>query len=403
MEKLKVALVSDWYFPKLGGIEVAIHELAKNLSRIGLDVTIVTNLYPGCRSLESDENGFKVVRIPASVLKRADVSLNPSSYVRLHRILKYGGFNIVHGHSIYSPLAAASIHDAKGILGIPTVVTNHSLLGSNSLNHFYLGLLNYELSRADAVTAVSRAVVEDTLRIRPSANVFWIPNCIDVKEWAREKVETLRDLDGDPVITSVQRLSRRKNPYLLVHAASRILKEATKAKIYIAGDGPERELLARMVYKKGLSDKIRLLGPLPRPMVKKLLASTDIYVSTSRYEAFGIAVLEALAMSNPVVAVRGGGIPDLVIHGYNGLLSDERGFSQHLLALIEDGGLRRKMAHNARVWAGFFDCRRIAGKYLEIYRYVLEKKCLEDKRMLAYRIFRRIVGNPVKPGERCIS
>ena len=85
-----------------------------------------------------------------------------------------------------------------------------------------------------------------------------------------------------------------------------------------AGDGPERDALARGAAEAGVSDRVRMLGHLSD--VTELMLASDLLVFPSRYEGLGIAVLEAHMAELPVVASDAGPLPEIVRDGVDGLI-----------------------------------------------------------------------------------
>jgi glycosyltransferase involved in cell wall biosynthesis len=86
----------------------------------------------------------------------------------------------------------------------------------------------------------------------------------------------------------------------------------------LAGDGPQRDRLQRMVEKLGLGDRVHLLGV--RHDVAEIVAASDVFVLPSLNEGLSQAMLEAMALGTPVVATDVGGTSDAVVHGHTGWL-----------------------------------------------------------------------------------
>jgi glycosyltransferase involved in cell wall biosynthesis len=108
-------------------------------------------------------------------------------------------------------------------------------------------------------------------------------------------------LDGrSPILLCVGRLVEGKGQRLLVTMMERLVPRWPHACLILAGEGEDRALLETMIARKGLGAHVRLLGR--RSDVPALMALSDIVVSASRYEGFGLAVLEAMAAARPVVA-----------------------------------------------------------------------------------------------------
>ncbi len=110
MEKYKIAIVSDWYYPKIGGIEYSIDALSKNLKKKGHEVHIITREYNGCNTTK--EEGI-VKRIKVKSFVKNGRFLRPSAYGKLFEMLKSESYDIVHAHGLDSPLAVASLFYSK--------------------------------------------------------------------------------------------------------------------------------------------------------------------------------------------------------------------------------------------------------------------------------------------------
>ena len=128
MEKHKIALISDWYFPKVGGIEYSMHALAKTLSMHGHEVSVITRSYPGVPEY-SIRDGVSVIRIKGKPLPGQHRFLMPNAYKELYDLLKNGNYEIVNCHGLDSPIGMGALIASRK-LGIPVVVTNHSLVGN---------------------------------------------------------------------------------------------------------------------------------------------------------------------------------------------------------------------------------------------------------------------------------
>lgn len=397
METLRIALASDWYKPRKGGVETAIYNMARTLLRHGHEPIIVTHQnreLPDPPPLEYDE-GVPVVRFRVPV-KGDDYTTSRRAAILLHDFLKHNGIDIVHGHSMVSPFAMMAIHVAKGMLGIPTVATHHSLIAGD-VNWIHRLMIRYAASRVDVLTAVSTVSKRDlesiiNRRVEPTYN------CIILEEWLDADG---RELDGDPTLLFVSRLTERKNPILALEAFKQVLGESRKARMYIAGWGPLAERVRRYISLKGLEGKAILVGPLERVEVKRYMASSDLFLMPGRKEAFSLVSLEAQAYGLPVIGFGGTGLEDIIIDGKNGYLAGSReDFIEKTVRVSLDEDLRLQLSNGARVNARRFDCNNQYPAYMDVYRRALGS-CREEKRFLLYSLFRLVKLDPVEPGEWC--
>jgi len=131
-------------------------------------------------------------------------------------------------------------------------------------------------------------------------------------EAARRRVRgTLGLGDGDQVLLAVGRLEEAKGQRLLVDLAARLVPEYPRLRLLLVGEGEDRARLEAQARSAGITAHVRLLGQ--RDDVAALLRASDLFLSASRSEGFGLSVLEAMAAATPVVAFGG---PDLAYAGF---------------------------------------------------------------------------------------
>lgn len=359
---LRVALVCDWFLPRMGGIELHLRDLALALRKGGMDASVVTTI-PG----PDEVAGVPVHRIGGTLLPRVGVSLSPMIVGRIADVLRAERIDLVHAHaSVVSPVAyAGAIAGARE--GLPAVITFHSMLYNSSL---LLGASDSLLawSRQITLTAVSSVVAAQAVRWMPGASIGVLPNAINVDFW---KSRPTTGRIGDVHFVTAMRLSRKKRPLLLVRAfaaAVRFVAGAPSMRLTIAGDGPDREVITRLAAELGIADRVTLAGQLDRPALRDLYASADVFVLPSDRESFGIAALEARVAGLPVIAMLAGGARDFIVTGVNGLLArDEAELAQFISRLALDRPLRRYMAHRNRTEPTTYDWSAVALAHRAIY------------------------------------
>jgi glycosyltransferase involved in cell wall biosynthesis len=178
---------------------------------------------------------------------------------------------------------------------------------------------------ADRIYAVSRAVKTDfstNMRI-PSSKIDVMYNAIDLEKFAPgdNKRDLHRELGVDlktNLILAVAHARPEKGLEHLIEAVPSVLKWHPDTMFVFCGGGPLEPDLRALGERLGVSDNIRFLGV--RDDINQIMEDSYVVVLPSLAEAFGIVVLEAMAMRKPVVASRVGGIPEIVEHGSTGLL-----------------------------------------------------------------------------------
>jgi glycosyltransferase involved in cell wall biosynthesis len=371
MEKRKVALISDWYFPKVGGIEYSMHTLAKTLAIHGHEVSIITRSYPGIPE-NCVKDGVSIIRIKSRPLPGQSRFLMPKAYKQLYYLLKKGNYEIVNCHGLDSPIGISALV-ASHRLKIPVVITNHSLVGQPIYGPLLYLLGKIFLKSADAVIAVSSAVEKDT-RLMTSKPIYRIFNGIDSEDIA-SRVPFPFDPEGKIIIITVARMTKKKGVQNIVHIAPYLLEKYENLMFIMVGDGPLKQKLEKMVEEKGLSGNFYFTGKIPRDRVMGYLEHADIFALPSIDEAFGIAILEAITKNVPVVAMNHGGVSDIIKNGVSGYLADDlTEFSSDLQKLIENPALRTKLAQNAIKELPNYDWEKIYEQTSQVYTKVIYEK-----------------------------
>jgi glycosyltransferase involved in cell wall biosynthesis len=137
-----------------------------------------------------------------------------------------------------------------------------------------------------------------------------------------ESVESSPNSDRAHTLTllAVGRLHAVKDHAFLIRACARLRDHGVNFECRIAGEGPERERLERLIKKSRLQDRIKLLGHVAREQMDSLYRSANVVVLTSRSEGIPLVLMEAMSRGRIVLAPAITGIPELVIAGKTGFL-----------------------------------------------------------------------------------
>jgi glycosyltransferase involved in cell wall biosynthesis len=231
---------------------------------------------------------------------------------------------------------------------------------------------------------VSRAVVE-ILDQHPAARLLrkravYIPNAIEpevvLAQRSGRDMRALLGVPGDaPLFGVVGRLSDQKGLPYLIDAMPRIRAALPGARLLIVGNGEQGEELRALVGERGLNDCITFLGP--RTDAIDLIASLDVFISSSLWEGLPTVILEAMLLGTPVVATAIAGSRDLVIDGRTGLLAPPRDSAALARAAIQQYRERERalaMAAAARRHIEQFTIREVARAYGELYAELCGRK-----------------------------
>lgn len=337
---MRIAHVTDFFLPRLGGIEMQVHDLAVRQQAAGHDVEIVTTTPGG----PADDGELRVHRLSDRLWLPAEV--RPGILRAGRELLLDGRYDVLHVHAgPASPLAFAAAALAQRV---PVVVTVHSLL--SHLEHAFRALdVAAGWTRWPAVwTAVSDVAAAPLRRLVWPMPVHVLPNGIDVDRW---RVDPHPADPGGALVVAVMRLAARKRPMQLLRMLRRArmsLPDITGLRVVIAGDGPRRPAMERYLRRHGMTGWVSLPGRLSRPQIRSLFAQGDLFVAPAILESFGIAALEARCAGLPVVARAEGGIGQLITDGREGVLVDsDAAMADAIAALATDPQLRGRIAaHN---------------------------------------------------------
>ncbi len=353
---MKVALLSDCYLPRVGGIESQVSDLARQLLDAGHEVEVFTAT-PG---EQGERRGVveTVDEVPVhrmSIALPADLPVNPFAPPEVRRRLRAGDFDVAHVHmGVVSPFAYDMARLTTG-LGLPTAITWHCVLDRAAPIVRGSGMVRRWVRDGAVLSAVS-SFAADGVRAATGGKVpvAVLPNGIDATAWAPVAAGAAAD-DGEPRplrLVTASRLASRKRPGALVDVMSAVreqLPTGVEVTLDVLGDGPLRDRLQGRIDGAGLGETITLHGRVARDELARRYQESDIYLSTTRLEAFGIAVLEARTAGLPVVAYADSGVADIITDGLSGLLAtDDEALAAAVVELAADDDLRTRIAtHNA--------------------------------------------------------
>jgi glycosyltransferase involved in cell wall biosynthesis len=373
---MKVALLSDWFLPRLGGVELQIRDLAGELAAAGHDVHVVTTT-PADRRAQGSlltgpvdlPEGVTVHRVDVALLPKAGITISPRAGLAMRKILWSIAPDVVHLHASIGSTGALAGGWAAHRLGIPSVVTFHSVLGP--FRHVLRAAdVAFGWSRWPSVfSAVSSALADEVAWLSHGRPVEVLPNGIDLSEWSVDPVPGPRD---ELRLVSVLRLQARKRGIPLIRvvagAATR-LREIKRVHLTVIGDGPERGIMEAEARRLGIGDRVEFTGYLPRPRICERFARADAFVLVSVLESFGIAALEARAAGLPVVARRDTGMSELLEHGKEAILAaSDDGVIDALVRLAKDPQLLASISRNNREVAPAVSWASSLPRHLELYQ-----------------------------------
>ena len=320
---MRILVTTDWFAPSTGGgAERVVYEVAVRLAAEGHTIKIVGSRPDGGAPFELPPD-VSLVSVPARNLSRllgAQVSVAPGFARAVGGAIAAARPDVVWSHSLQfqSTLAAAV---AARRAGVPLVVTAHigdlrqvaGAVGVAARVH-EATLGRFVLGRACRAMAVSDAVAGHLHALAPRLPIDVVPNGVDHARFR----PVARRFDGTLVVGLLGRLVANKGPATAVSAVAQLIRRGVAARLFIAGDGPEREWLARLAAAEGIAGAVVFEGFRTDP--ERWFATIDVLVRPSLTEGMPLGLLEAMAAGVPVIASDVPGNAALVAHGTTGLL-----------------------------------------------------------------------------------
>lgn len=313
--QLRICMVSDFFFPGVGGVETVMYQLSQSLMQRGHKVVVVTPSRGRRKGVRWMANGLKVYYLP--FVPFTDNVTFPTFCVFfpiLRQVLLREQIDIVHGHQTTSSLAHQTMFHAR-TMGLCTVYTEHSLFNLRDLAGFVLNRFMAVLMasvNAQHVICVSHVTRENfVLRtgVNPS-DVSVIPNAVDAGSYTPDPSQW----PAPPCINIVfiGRLTYRKGVHLLIGVMPVISKRHSNVRWIIGGDGPKMLDLRKMIESEALESRVEVLGSVAPDKVRDVLARGHVFLNTSLTESFCIANIQASSCGLLVVSTSVGGVPEVL-------------------------------------------------------------------------------------------
>jgi glycosyltransferase involved in cell wall biosynthesis len=282
-------------------------------------------------------------------------SLDPGIWPKLRALVRERHIDIVHAHEYKTDLFAWLLARCEPVVPLSTA---HGWTGHTAKERrVYYPADRWLLARYPRVVAVSSEIRDVLVRAGARRDrIDVLLNSIDPLRFRRDRTRdaAVRAGLGFPpdaaVIGAVGRLEPQKNFPLLLEVFTKIADDYPKASLVIAGDGSLKEELLTRAAATGLGPRIRLLGH--REDIDVVHHAFDLFVQSSDYEGTPNAVLEAMALENPIVATSAGGTAEVALHGLHALIvpcGDGAALERALRDVLTNPGGARARAAVARL------------------------------------------------------
>jgi L-malate glycosyltransferase len=374
---MKIAIVC---YPTFGGSGVVATELGLELARRGHEIHFITYKQPVRLALLNSNVHYHEVNVPEYPLfhyQPYELALSSKlvDMVKLYKIeLLHVHYAIPHAYAGY--MAKQMLKD-EGII-LPMVTTLHGTDITLVGNHpFYKPAVTFSINKSDKVTSVSQSLKEDTNRLFDIKNdIEVIPNFIELNNINYINNPCKRSVmakEDERIITHISNFRKVKNIPDVIKVFYKIQQEIP-SKLMMVGDGPERAKAEKLCQDLEITDQVIFFGNSNE--INQILNYSDLFLLPSQTESFGLAALEAMACSVPVISSNSGGLPEVNIDGFSGYLSnvgDINNMAQNAVKILKNLQTLAFFKENALKTAHEFSIDKIVPLYENLYLEAIKK------------------------------
>ena len=374
---MKIGIV---LYPTFGGSGIVATELGKELAKKGHCVHFITYSQPVRLDIfQQNVYYHEVGQFDYPLFDYQPYELALTS--KLVDVTINEGLDLLHVHYAIPHASAAffaqKILESKGVK-IPFITTLHgtdiTLVGKDPS---FEPVITFSINESNAVTVVSESLKQDTFNHFDITNeIEVIPNFIRHENYKVDSSSVCKKSEfapnGERIICHISNFRKVKRVEDVLYTFSEIIKEVP-SKLLLVGDGPERLKLEQLCRDLKICKHVKMLGKIQN--VADVLNMSDLFILPSLTESFGLAALEALASSVPVISTNSGGLPEVNKHGYSGYLSlvgDTDEMAKNAIIILKDDDTLLKFKAQAFKHSLNFGIESILPKYELLYKKVLE-------------------------------
>ena len=372
-----------------GGMSVYVHQLARELGQLGLNVDVYTRAHaPGDPLVIPLHENAQVVHIPAGPYHASKEAIPGYldtflSGVRAFQQEHGLSYDLLHSHYWLSGWAGETLAMEWGV---PHVATFHTLAEIKHRARVGEREPDLRVRVEHRVTAsADRIVVSTTHEERALQRLYHVAKekvdvispGVDLSTFHPASQKDARErlgLNGDRTLLYVGRIEPIKGLEVLLRTMASI-GEPHNVRLLVIGGGtepdPETERLKHLIRELFIDEQVDFLGSLDHDLLPLYYQAADVMVVPSYYESFGLVALEAMACGTPVVAARVGGLQTMIKDSRNGYLVPWHcadAFADRLEVLLANETLRRSMGEAARNYAQSVGWDRTAALTAEVYQ-----------------------------------
>jgi 1,2-diacylglycerol 3-alpha-glucosyltransferase len=371
---MRVGIFSECYHPIENGVVASIDALCDGLRAEGHDAVVVA---PSVGSADV----MPAVRVPSLPLPTRTAYRLVLPLLDARKRAHVKSFSVIHTHSPFVT-GWMGVRYARRF-GLPLIFTYHTRLEEyahyvpferNATRRAASTLTRTYANLADTVIVPTPAMETRLRALGVTAPIAVVPSGIDVGRFSagRRSAAWRRALgagDQDRIVLLVSRLAREKNIELAFAAVAAL--GDPRVHLVLAGDGPERLLLASAARAAGIAGGTHFVGHVPREALPDVYASADAFIFPSTTETQGLVLAEAVVAGLPVVAVDTPTTRDVLAGTGRLVPPDPKAMAATLSATLDGPRDRQSAAHLAQ---GRFSLEVQTRRIVEIYETLLEER-----------------------------
>lgn len=340
-----------------GGTEHVVTLVANHWSRQGHEVTIITFEPPTAVAYYSIDPQIDIWRLGGAGRPKSKLHSGLMAFRRMRRLA--AALRASRPTFILSFLTRTNVLTllAGMRLGMPIIVSERNNPELQPFGRGWRWLQQRLYPRAFGLVTMTRGALE-TFPTAMRRRGWVVPNAFDLPPGWNNRRE-------DTVLTAVGRLTHQKGFDLLLEAFAKIAPDLPEWHLRIWGEGEERASLEAQRDRLGLADRVSLPGVTARP--GEWVETADVFVLSSRYEGWGIVLLEAMAAGIPAVSFRcQWGPEEMIRDGEDGILVERENIdalAEALRKIMKDPLLRYHLGRSAEQSAGRFTQQRVLAEW----------------------------------------
>lgn len=348
-----------------GGAERVVSVMADYWAEHGQEVTLIT--------LASEKEDFYTIHSQSHRIALGLTGRSPSflSAIR-NNVMRVKGLR--HAIKTSRPDCVLSLLDTTNVLTLaatlglklPIIACEHIDPRQGTLSPVWQWLRRLFYPKAAALVVLTESVRSWAERLVESNVVYVIPNSVPMAAIQHNGARHARDSGG--TISAMGRLVAQKGFDILLEAFSRCAEKHRDWSLIILGEGEERGRLENLARELGIADHVRMPGRMHDPF--RILQETDLFVLSSRFEGFPMALVEAMACGLPVIAADcPSGPRDIIRDGVDGVLvppCDVDALTAAMDRLMTDQVARQRLGAKAPEVTERFSIDKIMEKWDEI-------------------------------------